>query len=93
VVATRGARRPAIPLLACDGAKIVAVEFVEAGAPEPELIGGGVRRDFVAAEGGEEFTDQRRTETMGELTIMFFMAARMREGSGLGEGDASALRA
>lgn len=93
MVATRGAGRPAIRLLVGDGAQIVAVEFVKARAPEPELIGGGVRRDLVAAEGGEQFADQGCSETMGELTIMFFMAARMPERSGLGEGDVSALRA
>ena len=83
MVATRGTGRPAIPLLACDGAQIVAVEFVAAGAPEPELIGGGGGRYFVAAAGGEEFADQRRTEPMGELTIMFFKARRGGSGARL----------
>ena len=70
---------------------MVSVEFVKASGPEPELIGGGVRRDLVAAEGGRQFADQGFSETMGELTIMFFMAANMPERNGLGEGDVSAL--
>ena len=85
VIAARGAGRPELRRRARDGAEIIAVEFVEAGATQAELVGGGGGGDFVAAEGGEEFTDQRRTETMGELTIMFFKAARMRERSGVGE--------
>ena len=88
VIAARGAGRPELRRRARDGAEIIAVEFVEAGATQAELVGGGGGGDFVAAEGGEEFTDQRRTETMGELTIMFFKAARMREQSGVGERGA-----
>lgn len=93
VVAARGAGRPELRLLARECAEIIAVEFVEAGATQAELIGGDCGGDFVAAEGGEEFADQRRTETMGELTIMFFKAARMRERSAVGERGAAALRA
>ena len=93
VVAARGAGRPKLRLLARGGPEIIAVEFVEAGATQAEWVGGGRGGNFGAAEGGQEFTEQRRTETMGELAIMFLMAARMRERSGVGERGAAALRA
>lgn len=72
----------------------------------PAPHGGGIDLDAQAAVdfgggaairrgrlGGEEFADQRRTEPMGELTIMFFMAARMRERGGVGECGVVTLRA
>lgn len=64
-------------VVAGGGAQIVAVEFVEAGAAQAELLGGGDGGDFVAAESGEDFADQGSPETVGELAIMFFIAERM----------------
>ena len=93
VVAARGARRPAVFVVAGDSAQIVAVEFVEASATEAEFICGRDGRDFVATEGGEDFADQRSAKTVGELKIIFFMAARMAARCGLGECRAPALRA
>jgi hypothetical protein len=72
-------------VVAGGGPEIVAVKFVEAGAAQAELVSGDDGGDFVPAEGREEFTDQRCPETMGELTVMFFIAARMRVPSGVGE--------
>ena len=85
VVAAGGSRRPARRVRSSRGAQIVAVEFVEACATQTELIRGDGGGDLVAAEGGEEFADQGRTETMRELTIMFFKA----EGCGLRDELAS----
>ena len=93
VVAARSSRRPAVFVVAGNGAQIVAVEFVEASATEAEFICGRDGRDFVAPEGGENFADQRSAETVGELKIIFFMVARMTVPSGLGECRAPALRA
>ena len=67
------------------GAEVIGVEFVEAGAAEAEFFGGNGGGDFVAAESGEEFADQGSAETMSELTIMFFKAARMRVRRAVGE--------
>jgi hypothetical protein len=75
-----------------DGAQIPAAEFVEARAAEAEFIGGRDAGDFVAAESGAHFANQGRTEAMGELTIMFFIAARMARRRGLGAGRAPAGR-
>jgi hypothetical protein len=44
---------------------------------QSEFIGGSAGGDVVATEGGQDFADQRSTETMGKLAIMFFIAARM----------------
>ena len=74
-------------LVAGGGPEIIAVKFVEAGAAQAEFIRRAGRRDFGVAEGGEEFADPRRTETMGELTVMFFIAARMRARPGVGESS------
>ena len=93
VIAARNAGRPELRLRARDGAEIIGVEFVEAGAAEAEFFGGDGGGDFVAPEGGEEFADQGCAETMGELTIIFFMVARMRERAGVGERSVPALRA
>jgi len=60
-----------------DGAQIIGIELVEAGAAQAEPVGGRAGGDVVAAEGGQDFADQRGSETMGELAIMFFIAARM----------------
>lgn len=77
VITTGGSRPPAIRVVVGDAPEIVAVEFVEAGAAQAELVRGGESGDFVAAEGGEDFADQRSTQTVRELAIMFFIAARM----------------
>ena len=93
VIAAGGTRSPVLGRVTGDGAQVVTVEFVEARAAAAEFGGGADGGDFVAAEGGEDFADQGRPEAMGELTIMFFIAARMVGKRGLGEWRASALRA
>ena len=93
VVAARGAGRPAILLVAGASPQIVGVEFVEASATQTELRCGRDGGDRATAEAGEHFADQRSTETVGELTIMFFIAARMAARGWFGEGHAPALRA
>jgi hypothetical protein len=77
VIPTGGSRHPAILVVVGDAPEIVAVEFVEAGAAQAELVGRGESGNFVAAEGGEDFSDQRSTQKVRELAIMFFIAARM----------------
>ena len=93
VVAARGAGRPAVLLVAGGSAQIIGVEFVEASATQTELRGGRDRRDCAVPEGGEHGADQRSAETVGELTRMFFIAARMAPRSKLGECRAPARRA
>ena len=93
VIAARSAGRPERRLRARSGAEIIGVEFVEAGAAEAEFFGGDGSGDFVAAESGEEFADQGSAETVGELTIMFFKAARMGVGRVVGERGGPPLRA
>ncbi|TNC94765.1 MAG: hypothetical protein FD118_4209 [Rhodocyclaceae bacterium] len=85
VIAARGAGRPERHLRAREGVEIIGVELVEAGAAEAEFFGGDGGADFVAAERGEDFADQGSAETVGELTIMFFKAARIGVGRVVGE--------
>ena len=93
VVATGGGRRPAILVVAGDGAQIIAIELVEASAAQAELIGGDHGRDFGAPKGGEDFADQGNAEAVGELAIMFFIAARMAQPLRFDECRAPAQRA
>ena len=93
MIAAGGAGRPLLLLVVGEGAEIVAADLVEAGAAAAGLLGGGGGGDLVAAEGGEDFTDQWGSEAVGELAVVFFMAARMAEWSGPGERGAPALRA
>ena len=93
VITARGTRRPAVFVVAGNGAQVVAVKFVEARAPKAEFSGGRDGRDFVAPEGGEHFADQRSAKPVGELQIIFFMGARMAVRGRLGECRAPALRA
>ena len=93
VIAPGGSGRPVFRAVACRRPEIGAVEFVEAGAAQAELVGGDDGGDFAAAEGGEEFADQRSPEAGGKLAIMFFIAARMAEPARTDESPVPALRA
>ena len=85
VIAARSARRPERCRRVGGGVEIIGVELVEAGAAEAEFFGGDGGGDFVATESGEEFADQWSAETVSELSIMFFKAARMRVRREVGE--------
>ncbi len=93
VVAAGGAGRPAVLVVPGDGAQIIAVKFVEAGAAQAEFVCGGGAGEFRAPESGEDFTDQRSTEAGGKLAIMFFIAARMAESARTDQPSGPALRA
>ena len=85
VVAAGGSRGPAVLVVTGHRAQIIAIEFIEARAPEAEFICGRDGGEFAAPEGGEDCTDQRSAEAVGELAIMFFIAARMAVPPGAGE--------
>ena len=93
VITPGGSRHPAVLVVVCDAPQIIAVEFVEAGAAQAELVRSGEGGDFIAAESGEDFTDQRSTQTVRELTIMFFIAARMAKSAESNECNVPAQRA
>jgi hypothetical protein len=48
---------------------------------------------FALPKGGEDITDQRRAQTVWKLTIMFFIAAKMRDGQPNSRRTIPALRA
>ena len=85
VVAAGGGGRPVVLVMPRDRAQIIGIELVEACATQAELVRGGAGGDVVAAEGRQDFADQRGTETMGKLAIMFFIAARMPRPAALDE--------
>src|SRR6185369_10400865 len=87
------AGRPAVLAMASGGPEKIAVEFVEASATQAQFCCSHVGGDFIATEGGKDFADQRCTEAVEELTIMFFIAARMAKWRGLDQRDAPTLRA
>ena len=61
------------------GAEIIGVELVKARASDFERLGGRRGREIVRAKGGKDFADERGTETMGELLIVFFTVRTMPE--------------
>lgn len=93
VIAAGNAGRPGILPVVGDGAKVIGVEQIEAGAAQFEGLRGSAGRGLAIAEGSQDFADQRRAEAMGELAIMFFIAPRMRESREKDERGALALRA
>ena len=62
------------------GAEVIRVEFVEAGAGQPEFDGGGTSAEVASAMTVEEMTDQRSGQTVDEL--VFFMRRRLPEKNG-----------
>ena len=78
MVAARGARHPGKLAAGGAGAQIVGVEFIEASAPEAEFGGGGYGTDLPGTKGREHLADKGRSETVDELLVMFFIAARIR---------------
>ena len=82
MIAAGGAWRPEFPTGVGGSVEVVAVQLIESGAAQAEFFGGSSGGDFVAAKGGEDFTDQRSSEAMDELAIVFFIAASMGAGGG-----------
>ena len=93
MIAAGGAWRPEFQTGVGGGVEVVAVQLIESGAAQAEFFGGRSGGDLVAAKGGEDFTDQRSSEAMDKLAIVFFIAASMAEWSRFGERGALALRA
>ena len=91
VVAAGSGGSPVVLVMPRDRAQIIGIELVETCATQAELVGGSAGGDVVAAEGGQDFADQRSTETMGKLAIMFFMAARRPQPAALDERGLPAL--
>jgi hypothetical protein len=93
VIPAGGPGRPEVGLRAGNGAEIVGVEFVEAGAAEAELLRGGGGGEFASPEGREDFADQGSAEAVRELAIMFFMSASLAEPPAANQRGLPALRA
>ena len=79
MIATRMARSPGLSVSSGGGVQVVGVEFVESGASQVEFLCGGGSRQFATAKSSENFTDQRRAQTVRKLTVMFFIAAKMHQ--------------
>jgi len=93
VIAARNTWEPGLVVVAGDSAKISGIKFVKTGAAQFECLSSGSGRNFATAEGGHDFTDQRSTQTVKELAIMFFIARKMAESRALDQCGAMALRA
>ena len=77
MIAARGARKPGALAALGAGAQIVGVEFVEPSAAQAEFRRRGYPAQFVPAKGGKDFTNERRSEAVDQLLIVFFIAARV----------------
>lgn len=69
VIAAGGAGHPKALLVMGAGLEVAGVEFIEAAAGEAEPVGGLVGAELTCAEAGEDVTDQRGGETVGELGL------------------------
>jgi hypothetical protein len=72
--------RPGFGRTLSAGAEVIGVEFVEAGAGQPEFTGGGASAEMAGAMTVEEMTDQWSGQTMEEL--VFFMRGSLPEKKG-----------
>ena len=93
MIAARMAWSPGLSAALGGGTEVVGVKFVKSGASQVEFIGGGGGRQFATAKSGENFTNQRCAQTVRQLTIMFFIAAKMRDGPANSQSAIPALRA
>jgi len=93
VIAARVAGSPERFLMSGGITEVAGIKFVETGATQSELFCGGGGGEFAAPKGGQDFTDQWCTQTVWKLTIMFFIAAKMRDGQPNGQQAIPALRA
>jgi hypothetical protein len=73
MVAAGAAGRPGIGVALGAGAKIVGVEFVEAGAGQAQFGSGGARGEWPGAMVGQEVTDEGSRKALDQL--LSFMAA------------------
>jgi len=85
MIAARGAWQPDALAALGAGAQIIGVEFVEASAAQAEFRRCGYPAKFVPAKGGKDFPNERRSEAVNELLIVFFIASTMRPRSRRGE--------
>lgn len=93
VIAARTPRSPAVMLMPGSGTEVIGIELVETGATQPEFFGGDRGGQFAAPKGGQDLTDQRCAQPVRKLTIMFFIAAKMRERQPNNQRALPALRA
>jgi len=57
MIAARGSGLPALGLAAASRAEIVTVEFIEAGAPQTQLLGGRGGGELSPSESRQELAD------------------------------------
>ena len=74
MVAAGATGRPGIGVALGAGAKIVGVEFVEAGAGQAQFGGRSTRGEWSGAMVGQEVTDEGSRQALDQL--LFFMAAQ-----------------
>jgi hypothetical protein len=80
MIPTGATGRPGFGLALGAGAEVIRVEFVEAGAGQPEFAGGGASAELAGAITVEEMADQRSGQTVDELC--FFMWGSLPEKNG-----------
>ena len=67
MIATGAAGRPGFGVTLSAGAEVIRVEFIEAGAGQPQFAGGGASAEMTGAITVKEMPDQRRRQTVEEL--------------------------
>jgi hypothetical protein len=72
MIAAGDARSPGGLLLVGASLEVVAVELIEPGAPEAQLLSCGVGLDAFVAEEAQHMTDKRRSTALGQLGSFSF---------------------
>ena len=93
MITARIAGAPEMLLIFGDGTQVIAIELVEPGAAQVQLLSGGSGGQFIAPKSRKDFTDQRRAQTVWKLAVMFFIAARMFKSQSNYQHATPALRA
>ena len=77
MVTTRMAWTPEVWLVFGSSPQIISIKLVEPSAPQVQLFSGGSGGQFIASKSSQDFTNQRRAQTVRKLAIMFFIATKM----------------
>ncbi len=75
MITARKPRRPVVLPTLGDGTQVAPPEAIKLIAADLQFGGGGRDGHVADANAGEEVSDKRRADTMGELCLVLFMSS------------------
>ena len=93
MITTRMAGSPEVLLIFGSGPQVIGIKLVEPSAAQVQFLSGGSGGQLITAKSSEDFTDQRCAQTVRELAIVFFIAAKMCQSESNDQRVTPALRA